>query len=823
MVKICDQPYETQSTYNLVFEKYPFELSDFQKYAIQGIHENKHILITAHTASGKTLPAEHAIEYFTSQNKRVIYTTPLKALTNQKTNDFKKKFPNISFGTITGDIKTNMEAECLLMTTEILRNTLYHQQMIEKDTLKKDQMTLHFEMDVHRELGAVIFDEVHYINDKYRGAAVEETIMMLPKNVMLIMLSATIDPAKRFAQWIETIKGREVWWTPTTKRIVPLTHYSFLTLRKALIDRHGTREKLIDNKLNKPLVLRKAEGLFQDKNYHEIAKIMRYFKINNIFINRTFVLNALTEYLRDHNLLPAICFVLSRKRCDEFARSISYSLNDGKTMNIIRQRCKKLLIEKLPNYQEYTNLVEYEQMVNLLMKGIAVHHSGVHPILREMIEFMFGEGYVQLLFATETFSAGINVPAKTVVFTGLQKFDGQHFRYLLPHEYTQMAGRAGRRSIDDKGTIIHLNNMFKLPPIQEYRNMLCGTPQKLTSKFNISFTMVLQLISTQRTFTDFIKSSMFQGGIERECRQIQDNIDKLKNDFTKKKELLQYCNTPTYILEQYVEIEEKIGISSRKLRKILAKKKRTLEVENKYLHREVQKQIEIHIIEKEIEKENTQLKTTQGFIESSLKMIIDILTDYGFIKNNEDGYPHLLTDKGKIAVNIQEVNGMVFGDLLNEKQLNIFTARELVAIFSCFANISIPKEQRIQLVTLNLTTKIMQILYTIQDYYREMEGLELRYHIDTNEEYSIKYELVLLMLDWCETSNEEECKKILYKSKQMGISIGEFTKAILKINNIAKEFEKVCVIQGNMELLEQIKMIPTLTLKSIATNQSLYL
>ena len=129
-------------------------------------------------------------------------------------------------------------------------------------------------------------------------------------------------------------------------------------------------------------------------------------KKNNIFIKRTFVLNRITEYLRDHNLLPAICFVLSRKKCDEYARSIAYSLHDGKTMNIIKQRCKKLLIEKLPNYQEYVNLVEYEQMVNLLMKGIAVHHSGIHPILREMIELMFGEGYVQLLFATETFSAG---------------------------------------------------------------------------------------------------------------------------------------------------------------------------------------------------------------------------------------------------------------------------------------------------------------------------------------------------------------------------------------------------------------------------------
>lgn len=823
MVKICNHPYDKNTIYDLVFEQYPFELSDFQKYAIQGIHENKHILITAHTASGKTLPAEHAIQYFTSRGKRVIYTTPLKALTNQKTNDFKKKFPETSFGTITGDIKTNLEAQCLLMTTEILRNTLYHQQMIEKDTLKEEQMTLHFEMDVHNELGAVIFDEVHYINDKFRGAAVEETIMMLPKNVMLIMLSATIDPAERFAKWVENIKGREVWWTPTTKRIVPLTHYSFLTLRNALIDRHGSREKLIDNKLNKPLVLRKAEGTFQDQNYHDVAKVIRYFKINKMFVNRTFVLNELTGYLRDHNLLPAICFVLSRRKCDEFARSISHSLNDGKTMNIIRQRCKKLLIKKLPNYKEYTDLGEYEQMVKLLMKGIAVHHSGIHPILREMVEFMFGEGYVQLLFATETFSAGINVPAKTVVFTGLQKFDGQHFRYLLPHEYTQMAGRAGRRGIDDKGVIIHLNNLFDLPPIQEYRHMLCGSPQKLSSKFNISFPVVLQLISTQRPFTDFIQSSMLQGGIERECVQVQGAIDKLQDSLKKKRELMQYCKTPSDILVEYVEIEERMAISSRKIRNRLSKEKYALEGQYKHLLKEVQKQREIYKFEDEIEKETKQLNITKNFVDTSLQTIINILIDYRFVENSSEEYPYQLTDKGKIAVNVQEVNGMVFGDLLNDNRLDLFTAPELCAIFSCFANMSIPKEKRMQLNSLTTTPRIRQILNTVQDYYQEMENLELTYRIDSTEEYEIKYELVNLTLEWCGAATEGDCKQILQKSKQIGISIGEFTKAILKINNIASEFEKVCTIQGNMKLLEAIKQIPQLTLKSIATNQSLYL
>ena len=823
MVKICNTPYPTDTPYHSLFKQYPFELSDFQKYAIQAIQENKHVLITAHTASGKTLPAEHAITHFIKKGKRVIYTTPLKALTNQKTNDFRKKYKNITFGTITGDIKSNPEADCLLMTTEILRNTLFQQQMIEKNTLPQNKMTLHFEMNIHNELAAVVFDEVHYINDAFRGSVVEETIMMLPKHIILIMLSATIDPAERFAKWIEKVKEREVWWMPTPKRIVPLIHYSYLTLRNALSDRHRQQNPLLDNKLHKPLLLRHAHDSFQDKNYHDIARIAHYFKKNNIFVNRKFVLNTITHYLHEHNLLPAICFVLSRKKCGEFAHSIEHSLNDGKTMSIIKQKCKQLLIKKLPNYQEYVSLVEYDNMVNLLMKGIAVHHSGIHPIFREMVELMFGEGYVQLLFATETFSAGINVPAKTVVFTGLQKFDGKSFRYLLPHEYTQMAGRGGRRGIDTKGTIIHLNNLFQMPPIQEYRTMLCGSPQKLDSKFKISFDIILQLISTQQPFKPFIYQSMLKTSIDNEIKQIKDTIQDIKKKIIQKTELLRYCKTPLVALNTYFELEEEMNVSSRKICKRITKDKRKLENKHKHIIIEIQKKREIAKLKYELEKENMQLGITEGYVSKTIEIIIDVLIDYSFVQKSEEEYPYLLSEKGTIATNIQEVNALVFADLLHDRRLDMFSSRELSAIFSCFANISIPREQRIQISALSLDARMKQILHTIQDYYNEMQDIEMRYQIDTTDEYEISYELIPLILDWCETSNDMECKMIFQKAKTVGISIGEFTKAILKINNITKEFEKVCIIQNNMTLLEKIKKIPELTLKSIATNQSLYL
>ena len=208
MVKICDQiyPKANEAKYAEYFDKFPYSLSSFQKYAIEAIVEDNHVLVTAHTGSGKTLPAEFAIEYFVSLGKKVIYTSPIKALSNQKFYEFSKKFPHISFGILTGDIKTNPEADVLIMTAEILQNTLYRRRhnsagQIEPHTTASTSLT--FDMNFETELACVIMDEVHYINDQDRGKAWEETIMMLPLHVQMVMLSATLDKPEKFAFWCE--------------------------------------------------------------------------------------------------------------------------------------------------------------------------------------------------------------------------------------------------------------------------------------------------------------------------------------------------------------------------------------------------------------------------------------------------------------------------------------------------------------------------------------------------------------------------------------------------------------------------------------------
>ena len=242
MVKICSNEYPSsdEEKYNAYFEKYPYSLSAFQKFAIEAIVEGNHILVTAHTGSGKTLPAEFAIEHFVSQGKKVIYTSPIKALSNQKFYEFSKKFDNISFGILTGDIKTNPEADVLIMTTEILMNTLYAKNSKGLNDVNQNSNLTKFEMDFDNELACVIFDEIHYINDRDRGRVWEETIMLLPQHIQMVMLSATLDSPEKFALWCETrghqtqTTNKVVYLTTTYERVVPLTHYSFITCTQGL-------------------------------------------------------------------------------------------------------------------------------------------------------------------------------------------------------------------------------------------------------------------------------------------------------------------------------------------------------------------------------------------------------------------------------------------------------------------------------------------------------------------------------------------------------------------------------------------------------------
>jgi len=844
-VKICSSPYpyDKESFLN-------YTLSDFQLWALKSIHDGDNVLITAHTGSGKTLPAEYAINHFSQQNKKIIYASPIKALSNQKLYDMRKKYPHISFGLLTGDCKDNPEADVLIMTTEILRNTLFNMQ-VNKNTDKK-QVPLSFNINIEEELAAVVFDEVHYINDAERGSVWEQSILLLPPQVQLIMLSATIDRPEEFATWIAREKEKQslecnkpvknLYLASTNERVVPLTHYMWLSVHSGTIKKAAKTpyEKKLEELNCKPILIADSHGTYNEINFYKVKEILDYNYKNNIRVKRQFVLDNLIRHLKTNNMLPAICFIFSRKHVEQAAKECSFCLfeEDSGIPALIEKECQHILMSKLPNYKEYLDLPEYIEIVKLLEKGIAIHHAGIMPVLREMIELLFEKGYIKLLFATETFAVGINMPTKTVIFTGLTKYNGSTMRLLYPHEYTQMAGRAGRRGIDTIGHVIHCNDLFEIPTSTEYKNMLTGPPQTLTSKFKISFNLALNLLSAGETgptdtLTRFTNKSLLSSDIIKESNQYSKEREKLLELLENKQVQIALCRTSKDTLIQYKEIERQLQLTSNSARKKLRIELNNLEATNKFILTEM-KHLDAFIdVEKKIELNKKDQQNNNNYIKSVVECVEQILIDNNFIgtgtgtgtsTGTSTGASTGATDKGLIASHIQEIHPLVMADTYIETNgFERFTAIEIATIFSCFNNIHVSDDLKTHHSITDIThiNSASNFMKEKLEYYFQ---LEIKNNIDTGSSYDINFDIQQYIMRWCECQNEIECKLVIQDIKfQKNIFLGEFIKAILKINNICSEFEKICEINGNLALLEKIKQIPNYTLKYVVSNQSLYI
>lgn len=824
MVKICSMtnyPKENEEKYKESFEKYPYELSIFQKHAIESIIEGHHVLITAHTGSGKTLAGEFAIEHFVAKGKKVIYTGPTKSLINQKFNDFSKKHHHISFGILTGDVKSNPEADVLVMTAEILLNKLY--QINSNST--ESTSSVNFEMDFENDLICVIMDEVHFVNEQERGHVWETTLMLLPPHIQLVMLSATIDQPENFAYWCENIhkdSNKQVYLTNTTHRVVPLTHYSFITTNngifKAIKDKAVHEE--IKSIINKPFVIQDSTGKFNDEHYFKMTKMLKLFDSKEIRVKRAHILNQVTKYLTENEMLPALCFVLSRKKIDICANEITTNLLefDSKVPYIIDRECEQLLRSKLSNYEEYLHLPEYINMVALLRKGIAIHHSGVLPILKEIVELLYAKGYIKLLFATETFSIGVNMPTKSVIFTDVNKFDGHGTRLLFSHEMSQMSGRSGRRGIDKIGSCIHLNNLFRNVDHISYKTMMNGKPQKLVSKFKISYNLLLNLLDIGDTnLVSFASRSMSTGDIDNQLNAANSKRMDLQTALDNAIQYADNLRTPLHILEDFEGLQQHSELFSNKKKKEVEKTTRQMEEDYKFLKQELisyqnvsKKEQEITILEKEID----QLKS---YFHSGVEKVLELLREEGFIEEQTK-----LSLKGKIAAHIRETHCIIFADLIVNNKLEHLSSKQLISLFSCFTNISV-QEDRKDFFPKSNDKDIQTIVTDVNEMYKSFQDIEMRRNINTGMDYTIHYDLLNYVDEWSNSDDVVSCKLLLQKiGEEKEIFLGEFVKALLKINNISSEMEKIAEMTGNIAFLSKLKEIPNMTLKYVVTNQSLY-
>jgi ATP-dependent RNA helicase HelY len=453
-------------------ERYPFPLDDFQRTAIAALSEGESVLVAAPTGSGKTVVAEFAIERALELGGKAFYTTPLKALSNQKFGDLVERYGAGRVGLLTGDNAINSEAPVVVMTTEVLRNMLYER----SDTLDG--------------LVSVVLDEVHYLQDPYRGAVWEEVLIHLSLSVSVVCLSATISNAEEFGEWIGTLRG------PTRvvieeRRPVPLEHHYLVghRLHPMHVERDG-------QPVPNPYVISLAEPELRSRRYRrESGNVYHERRARpreghrGVYVPRR---EEVVDVLDEQAMLPAIYFVFSRAGCD---RSVQWMLDGG--IRLTSQDERKRIREFAEQRAAWIDEDDLETLgfwtfLEGLTAGVAAHHAGMLPVFKETVEALFAEGLIRVVFATETLSLGINMPAKTVVIEDLWKFQGERHELLTPGEYTQLTGRAGRRGIDEIGHAVVVYQ--RQVPFERVAGLAATRTYELRSSFRPSYNMAVNLV-----------------------------------------------------------------------------------------------------------------------------------------------------------------------------------------------------------------------------------------------------------------------------------------------------------------------------------------
>lgn len=484
---------------------YPFELDDFQKQAIRAVENDSSVLVSAPTGAGKTVIAEYVMEKCLQEGKGVIYTAPIKALSNQKFREFQVLFPD-QVGIVTGDVSINASAPLVIMTTEIFRNRILESK------------------DAFMRYSWIIFDEIHYLDDIERGTVWEESLILMPPHMRILGLSATIPNVAEFAAWLKQIYPHPIEVIKEVDRPVPL-HFFFQCQGQLTDDIQFVRK--IGYRRRKARHSRQEEG---EKPH---------------FQNRPM---SLLRHLHKADRIPCIYFCFSRRRCEYLAeKALNFDFiapgDRGRTLALFDGLCKKF---------DVTTGARTTTLRRLVARGIAYHHAGLHPMLKEVIEQLFSYRHVRVIFTTETFALGINMPARTVIIDELKKKYGRFHRAIKTRDFYQMAGRSGRRGIDREGFVYSRINPNELT-FQELETILASKTEPIRSHFNASYATILNLYETygdqfqwvyQRSFYNFLaqsRSRLLQKEqmkarfkILKQMGYIQNNKLSVKGHFAKK-------------------------------------------------------------------------------------------------------------------------------------------------------------------------------------------------------------------------------------------------------------------------------------------------
>lgn len=651
---------------NEFLERYPFSMDDFQILGCQALESGKSVLVAAPTGAGKTIVGEFAAFLAMNSGKKCFYTTPIKALSNQKFQDLSAMFGDENVGLLTGDTSINSEAAIVIMTTEVLRNMIYSASSTLTD------------------LRYVVMDEVHYLADRFRGAVWEEILIHLPESIQVAALSATVSNAEEFGDWLQTVRG-EMKVIVSETRPVPL--YQHVLFGNRLLDLFSSNTKV------NPEILRLEKESLRSvrtkygsnggkKNWRDSSQITPTIKA----LGRAEVI----EKLDREGLLPAITFIFSRAQCDS---AVKQCLAAGLRLTNTEERSqiREVIAEKTRTLPEDDLVVlGFHEWVDSLERGIASHHAGLLPAFKECVEELFQRGLIKAVFATETLALGINMPARTVVLEKLTKWNGESHVSVTPGEYTQLTGRAGRRGIDIEGNAVILWN--KDIDSASAAGLASTRTYPLKSSFKPTYNMTINLISqfgADRARTSLESSfAQFQAdkavvGLARQIKRNNEAIIELEEEIS--------CHLGDFVEYAQIrfeikELERGLSTKRRKAREFeeekIADARKALR--NHSCHGCSDRETHARIAERadRLRRENAGLNSRVAnrthVIARRFDLIKVMLEKFGYLTNDA------ITTNGKLLSKIYGETDLLIAEMIRREAFGQLTAAELVSIVSVF-------------------------------------------------------------------------------------------------------------------------------------------
>lgn len=790
---------------------FPYECDNFQKHSFNAIEKNNNVIVNVPTSGGKTSVAIYAILHCIKiKNQKVAITTPQKSLSNEKYNEFTRLFTQygITVGLLTGDDKKNPDADVIVCTAEILENSLTQL----KEAREKNEDTKYdLSNDFLSKLGCVIMDEVHYMNDDERGKVWEMTIICLPEIVQLVMLSGTIGNKEEFADWICKCRKRNVSIIYESKRVIPLQHSIYID--KKLY-------QYIDNDNNYSQL-----NFLEAKKHYEERKKEREKK-HKFFDSRADIVN-LVNYLKDNNMMQAIMFSFSKDECEKNADMISNMmfLEQDEINRIEHYFQVEIMSQKTESGEfKYKNVAEIENLKKLLIRGIAYHHSGVLQNMRELIEILMREGLIKILFATETLCIGVNVPAKTTIFTGLHKFTNKGKRAIYTSEYRQMAGRAGRRGHDVSGNVIFLP-LRDFPYEEEFKSIVCGIIPSIKSNFKLDYKTILRFALENKNIIDIFSKSLMNKQILSQILDCDEKISIYQKEYN---DIVVEMPLNTNVLN-LLELEEMTKVPNMKLTKKQEQEMKCLknkifaDEKIKFTYESCKKKniLEIKLYDINVEKKSANEYITNIYTKFKKNMI-----DLGYLAEFSREKQFIEKDdilvKGLICSQINECNVMILTEMIDENYFANLTHQEICAIISLFSE-PIKKDSEQNYYDCSGMGEFEICINKIKNKILFFEQLEKKNNLLLSNEtldFTLCYDYIDFAFEWSSGKSFIDIQAYLREYK---ITTEMFRKSMIKISNILLSLMSIYkYINKNIDVIPKLEKANKSILRGIVNTNSLY-